>query len=82
MNHMLWLNLRDMFSYLDLHIEIDSETQLRITIYEKEIISSFPLRTLYLYVATFQQHMHMEPFRNSQPGYGGHREPFEVMTTT
>ena len=47
-------------SYLDLHIEIDSETQLRITIYEKEIISSFPLRTLYLYVATFQQHMHME----------------------
>ena len=47
-------------SYLDQHIEIDSEAQLRITIYEKEIISSFPLRTLYLYVATFQQHMHME----------------------
>jgi hypothetical protein len=23
-----------------------------------------------------------QTFRNSQPGYGGHREPFEVMTTT
>jgi hypothetical protein len=40
-------------SYLDLHLEIDSYGG-------KEIISIFSLWTFHLYVATFQQHLHME----------------------
>ena len=49
-------------SYLDLHIEIDSEGRfLRTKLYDKkEIISIFPLWTFHLHVATFQQHLHME----------------------
>jgi hypothetical protein len=40
-------------SYLDLHLEIDSYGG-------KEIIPMFSLWTFHLYVATFQQHLHME----------------------
>jgi hypothetical protein len=47
-------------SYLDLHLEIDSEGRLRTKFYTKEIISIFPLWTFHLYVATFQQHLQME----------------------
>jgi hypothetical protein len=44
-------------SYLDRHIEIDSEERNFTT---KEMISIFPLWSFHLYVATFQQHWHME----------------------
>ena len=47
-------------SYLDLHLVIDSVGRLRTTLYEKGIISIFPLWTFHSYVATFQQHLHME----------------------
>ena len=47
-------------SYLDLPLEIDSEWRLRTKLYDKEIISIYPLWTFHLYVATFQQHLHME----------------------
>ena len=47
-------------SYLDLHLEIDSEGRLRTKFKTKEMISIFPLWTFHLYVATFQQHLHME----------------------
>ena len=43
-------------SYLDLYLEIDSEGRLRTT---KELISIFPLWIFHLYVATFQQHLHI-----------------------
>ena len=45
-------------SYLDLHLEIDSEGRLRTKPYDKR--DDFPLSTFHLYVATFQQHLHME----------------------
>jgi hypothetical protein len=46
-------------SYLDLHLEIDNEGRLRTKHYDKRddfhfLIVNFP------YVATFQQHLHME----------------------
>ena len=46
-------------SYLDLHLEIDNEGRLRTKLYDKRddfhfLIVNFP------YVATFQQHLHME----------------------
>ena len=44
-------------SYLDLHLEIDSEGRLRTA---KVIISILPLWTSHSYVATFQQHLYME----------------------
>jgi hypothetical protein len=46
-------------SYLDLHLEIDSEGSLR-TKFNKRDDFNFPLWTFYLYAATFQQHLHME----------------------
>jgi hypothetical protein len=42
---------------LDLHLEIDSEDQSKMT---KEVISIFPLWTFHLYVAILQQHLHVE----------------------
>ena len=39
-------------SYLDLHLEIDSEGWLRTKLYDK--------RDFHLYVAKFQQHLHIE----------------------
>ena len=47
-------------SYLDLHLEIDSEGLLRTKLYDKRDDSNFPLRTFHSYIATFQQHLHME----------------------
>ena len=43
-------------SYIDLHLEIDSEGRLRSKRYEKRDYFNFPLWTFHLYVATFQQH--------------------------
>jgi hypothetical protein len=45
-------------SYLDLHLEIDSEKRLRMKRYDKSHCLNFP--TFHLYVATFQQHLDME----------------------
>ena len=47
-------------SYLDIHLEIDSEGLLSRNFMTKEIISIFALWTFHLYVATFQQHLHVE----------------------
>ena len=47
-------------SYLDLHLEIDREDRLRTNLYDKGMISILPLWIFHLYVATFQQHLHME----------------------
>ena len=47
-------------SYPDTNIEIDSEVRLRTNIYYKRDDFIFPLWTFPLYVATFQQHLHME----------------------
>ena len=48
-------------SYLNIQLEIDSYSRLRTKLYDKkELLSISPLRTFHLYVATFQQHMHME----------------------
>jgi len=47
-------------SYLDLHIKIESDRRLRTKLYDKEMISIFPLWTFHLYVAIFQQPLHME----------------------
>ena len=47
-------------SYLDLRLEVDSEGRLRTTLYDRRDDSNFPLWTFHLYVATFQQHLHME----------------------
>ena len=49
-------------SYLDLHLDIDSEGRLRTKLHDftKEMISIFPSWTFHSYVATFQQHLHME----------------------
>jgi hypothetical protein len=47
-------------SYLDLHLEIDSEGRIERNFTTKKIISIFPLWTFHLYVAAFQQHLHME----------------------
>ena len=46
-------------SSLDLHLKIDSEGRLITELYDKEMISIFPLRTFHLYVATFQQHIYI-----------------------
>ena len=46
-------------SYLDLHLETDSEGW-KWTFTTKEMISIFPLWTFHLYVVTLQQHLHME----------------------
>ena len=49
-------------SYLDIYLAIDSEDKVRTerNSTTKEIISSFPLRICHLYVAPFQQPVHME----------------------
>jgi len=47
-------------SYLDLHLEIDSEGRLRTKFTTKEMISIFPLWTFHLYVEHSRQHLHME----------------------
>jgi hypothetical protein len=41
------------FTYLDLYFEIDSNNRLRTKLYDKSIISIFPVWTFHLYVATF-----------------------------
>jgi hypothetical protein len=47
-------------SYLDIHLEIDSEGRLRTKLYDKRDDFNFPIVNFYLYVATFQQHLHMQ----------------------
>ena len=47
-------------SYLDLHLESDSEGRLRTKLYDKRDDFNFPIVNFPLYVATFQQHLHME----------------------
>ena len=48
-------------SYLDLHLEIDSEGRLRTKLYDKRDDFNFPIVNFpFKYVATFQQHLHME----------------------
>jgi hypothetical protein len=47
-------------SYLDLHLEIDHERRLRTKLYDKRDNFNFSLGTFNLYVATFQQHLHIE----------------------
>ena len=47
-------------SYLDVHFKIDSEGAVKNETTTKEMISISPLWTFHLYVATFQQHLHME----------------------
>jgi hypothetical protein len=49
-------------SYLDLHLEINSEWRLRMKLYDKWGISIFLLWTIHLYVATFQQRLHMDVY--------------------
>ena len=47
-------------SCLDLQLEVDSEGRLRMKPYHKRGDFNFPLWTVHLYVATFQQHLYME----------------------
>jgi hypothetical protein len=47
-------------SYLDLHLEIDSESRLRTNLYDKSDDFNFPMKMFHLYEATFQKHLHME----------------------
>ena len=47
-------------SYLDIHLEIDSEWKLRNKLYDIRDDLNFPLWTFHLYVAIFQQHLYME----------------------
>jgi hypothetical protein len=47
-------------SFLDLHIEISSEGRVKTKHYDKRDYFIFPLWTFYLFVATFQQRLHME----------------------
>ena len=47
-------------SYLDLHLQIDSDGRLRTHFTTKEMISIFPIWTFHVYLATFQHHLHME----------------------
>jgi hypothetical protein len=47
-------------SYLDLHLTIDSEGQLRTKFNDKRDDFNFPIVNFHSYVATFQQHLHME----------------------
>jgi hypothetical protein len=47
-------------SYLDLHNEIDSEGRLLTKVYDKRDDFNIPIVNFHLYVATFQQHWHME----------------------
>ena len=45
-------------SYLDMHLKIDSEGRRRTKLYYKR--DDFNFLIVNLYVATFQQHLHME----------------------
>jgi len=47
-------------SYLDLHLEIDSEGWLRTILYDKRDDFNFPIVNFPLYVVTFEQHLHLE----------------------
>jgi hypothetical protein len=47
-------------SYLYILLEIHCEVGLRTKLHAKDIISIYPLITFYLYIATCQQHLHME----------------------
>ena len=47
-------------SYLDLHLEIDSEGWLRTILYDKRDDFNFPIVHVPLYVVTFEQHLHLE----------------------
>jgi hypothetical protein len=67
-------------SYLDLHIEIDSEGRLRTTLYDKRddfnfSIVDFPFICSNIPAATAL-------FHNGQPSHGGDRKTFEVVTST
>ena len=47
--------------YLDLHLEIDSDGRLRTKLYDNRDDFNLPLvKNFHWYVATFQQHLHME----------------------
>ena len=48
-------------SHLDLHLEFGSEGRLRMKLYDKRDDLNFPnVNFPFKYVATFQQHLHME----------------------
>jgi hypothetical protein len=49
-------------SLLELHLEIDSEERLRTNLYDKRDYFNFPIVNFpfIIYVATFQQRLHME----------------------
>jgi hypothetical protein len=47
-------------THLDLHLNIDSEERLRTKLYDNRQYFILPFVTFHLYVATFQQHLHME----------------------
>ena len=65
-------------SYLDLHLDIDSEGRLRTKLYDKGDVSIFPLWTFHLYVATFQQHLHMEHISLSWYDIPEHMVPVRI----
>ena len=46
--------------YVDIHLEIDSEDRLRRKPYDKTDDFNLPIIIFPLYVATFQQYLHME----------------------
>jgi hypothetical protein len=46
--------------YVDTHLEIDSEDRLRRKPYDKTDDFNLPIIIFPLYVATFQQYLHME----------------------
>ena len=47
-------------SYLDLHLEMDNEGRLRTKHYDNRDDFNFHIVNFHSYVATFQQHLHME----------------------
>jgi hypothetical protein len=46
--------------YVDIHLKIDSEDRLRTKPYDKTDDFNLPIINFPLYVATFQQYLHME----------------------
>ena len=66
MKHSHWTEIKDTTdtdksaSYLDLHLHIYSDGRLRTNLYDKRDDFNFPIVTFHVYVAKFQQHLHME----------------------
>ena len=47
-------------SYIDIHLDIDSEDLLRTKSCDKRVDFNFPIANIPFYVATFQQYLYME----------------------